>query len=584
MGQSGCTIAKFDTNKLHSTENTSEPTVLDEDLASSQWGQRTADEAGKMIEEHLREKNLNFDENPSIKVEEIPFEEIWTEINTQIFRVLAGENFLKESFLIRGTKVIQLGSALGGQGITSLAVADIDRDSYVELYYAYSFGADTPKSRLGVYAPAIDEGKVFEANFSYLGHLNVFSEDRIRVGVQIIEENQARKAIRYLDMIGNLGFEMNGDEVNLFIDLSPGLGDDVIKKILIDPTKTPISSFETKQGKDYHSDWVKLSDPHYGIQFAVPCFWHVDMPEKNYRGLSYIIRNYSYEYSARFPRNDKDFWEGGGIKIDMAFPQKAYRSISMEDYVENSYLHAEVDDFELVSTEEIEVNGQNALLVTTKSVFGIGHFYLFDLNENVFLIFSLSPGAIENPDVQTILHSLAIDPDTPVRMPENPPGYPLEEVISDCKGATELEVLMIGPKSLSWGSGKSLTVQFALMNNSSETLYVLDWFTPFEGIAGDIFQVIYNGQPLQYQGILAMRGDPTPESYLLIKAGGALTGAVNLSSVYDFSRPGSYSIAYKSPRISDVAVSVDDLATTISELGPVYIPSNEIIVEIEMEE
>ena len=193
-----------------------------------------------------------------------------------------------------------------------------------------------------------------------------------------------------------------------------------------DPMETPIRSFDAEETMTYQSGWVKMSDPHYGIRFAVPCFWHVDMPDEKYRGLSYSIRNYSYEYSASFPRNDEDFWESGGIKIDMAFPQKAHRGTSMEDYVANLYVHAEADGFELVSTEVVLVNGQKALLVTTKSVFGIGHFYLFDLNEDAFLVYSLSPGAIDNPDVQTILHSLAIDPDIRVEMPDSPPGYPLE--------------------------------------------------------------------------------------------------------------------------------------------------------------
>jgi hypothetical protein len=241
-------------------------------------------------------------------------------------------------------------------------------------------------------------------------------------------------SILVLETTSRIGFVDNP-----FVDLSPGPGDDIIKNFITDLAETPNSTFDTKQGKENHSGWVITSDPHYGIRFAVPCFWHVDMPEKNFRGLTYIIRNYSYEYSARFPGNDKDFWEGGGIKIDMAFPKKAHRGDFMEDYVAHLHVHAEADDFELVSTEEITVNGQKAFLVTTKSVFGIGHFYLFDLDEDTFLIISLSPGAIENPDAQAILHSIAIDSDIHVVIPVIPPGYPLEEVISECMRASAVE-------------------------------------------------------------------------------------------------------------------------------------------------
>jgi hypothetical protein len=334
-------------------------------------------------------------------------------------------------------------------------------------------------------------------------------------------------------------------------------------------------------GKESSSFWVEMEGLHYGIRFAVPCFWHVDIPEGNYRGLTYSIRNYSYEYSLTFPRNDRDFWESGGIKINMAFPKKVRRDTSLEDYIASR--DGEADDFKYISTEEVSINGQNALLVTTESVFGIGHFYLFDLNEDVFLLFSLSPGAIHDPDVQAILHSLAIDPDTPVMIPGFPPGYPLEEVITDCRGANELKVLMSSPKSLTWGSGEAVKLHFALINLTNDKLYILDWHTPFEGIAGDIFRVTYNGQLLPYQGILAMRGDPSPESYILIGPADAEIIEVNLSEVYDFSRPGTYSIVYKSPHTSHIARSEDDFATTLDELGPIYISSNEITAEIVFE-
>jgi hypothetical protein len=122
-----------------------------------------------------------------------------------------------------------------------------------------------------------------------------------------------------------------------------------------------------------------------------------------------------------------------------------------------------------------------------------------------------------------------------------------------------------------------------LINLTSEKLYVLDWFTPFEGIAGDIFRVTYNGQPIPYQGIHAMRENPSPESYIVLEPAGTEIVEVNLSEVYDFSRPGTYSIAYKPPHTSDIARSEEAFAKTLDELWPVYIPSNEITVEIVLE-
>ena len=41
--------------------------------------------------------------------------------------------------------------------------------------------------------------------------------------------------------------------------------------------------------------------------------------------------------------------------------------------------------------------------------------------------------------------------------------------------------------------GEPVKVQFFLVNDSSENLFVLNWFTPLEGLGGDIFQVRRDG-------------------------------------------------------------------------------------------
>ena len=127
-------------------------------------------------------------------------------------------------------------------------------------------------------------------------------------------------------------------------------------------------------------------------------------------------------------------------------------------------------------------------------------------------------------------------------------------------------------------------MHFALVNLTEQELCVLKWLTPFEGVAGNIFRVVRDGQPVPYQGILVSRADPTPESYILIKPKGAITIEANLSEAYDFSRPGSYTIAFKSPHSSSLASSESEFAKSLDDLGLVVIPSNEITVEIVMED
>lgn len=129
-------------------------------------------------------------------------------------------------------------------------------------------------------------------------------------------------------------------------------------------------------------------------------------------------------------------------------------------------------------------------------------------------------------------------------------------------------------------TGEAVDLSFTLTNNTDTSLYVLKWYTPLEGIAGEIFRVERDGQPVPYQGILATRAAPSAEDYVRLEPGASASAEVNLATAYDFSQAGAYTIAFISPRISHVARSEVELATSLDELGPVQMPSNKVTVEI----
>jgi peptidyl-Lys metalloendopeptidase len=129
-------------------------------------------------------------------------------------------------------------------------------------------------------------------------------------------------------------------------------------------------------------------------------------------------------------------------------------------------------------------------------------------------------------------------------------------------------------------NGKAVWLKFTLTNHSEERLYVLTWYTPLEGILGEIFRVKRDGQALPYEGPLVMRGNPLPEQYALLEPGASVSADVDLATVYDFSRAGEYTIEFLSPWISDVARTKADLAQTVDGLGPVEIPSDPITITI----
>jgi peptidyl-Lys metalloendopeptidase len=129
-------------------------------------------------------------------------------------------------------------------------------------------------------------------------------------------------------------------------------------------------------------------------------------------------------------------------------------------------------------------------------------------------------------------------------------------------------------------NGESVNLTFILVNDGDEVLFVLKWYTPLEGLAGEIFRVERDGQDIPYEGILATRGTPLSSDYVLLGAGESVSGDVDLATTYDFSAAGDYTVEFISPRISHVARSEADMAKTMDDLGPVQIPSNRVRVKI----
>jgi hypothetical protein len=128
--------------------------------------------------------------------------------------------------------------------------------------------------------------------------------------------------------------------------------------------------------------------------------------------------------------------------------------------------------------------------------------------------------------------------------------------------------------------GENVSLKFTLKNTSDTPLYILNWYTPLEGIGGEIFRVMLEGQALPYEGILASRTPPTADAFVLLNPGESVSAVVDLAEAFDFSKAGRYHIKFLSPRISHIARTEADMARTMEELGPVDIPSNEVIVEL----
>ena len=94
-------------------------------------------------------------------------------------------------------------------------------------------------------------------------------------------------------------------------------------------------------------------------------------------------------------------------------------------------------------------------------------------------------------------------------------------------------------------AGDPVEVQFTLSNPGKAAVRVLRWYTPLEGLKGDIFHVSRAGSPLPYTGPLMKRGDPQDGDYVEVPAGGSVSAVANISTAYGIREPGSYRVAFQ---------------------------------------
>jgi len=99
--------------------------------------------------------------------------------------------------------------------------------------------------------------------------------------------------------------------------------------------------------------------------------------------------------------------------------------------------------------------------------------------------------------------------------------------------------------------GEPINLKFTLKNQTDRTQFILKWYTPLEGIFGEIFRVMRNGEEIPYRGILAKRGEPRREDYVSVEPGDVVSAEVDIAKSWDLSKAGKYRIEFIS-KLHDV--------------------------------
>ncbi len=117
-----------------------------------------------------------------------------------------------ESFIMYDGEIYSIGTCFGGFGITSMALADLNKDGTYELYYTFSYGSGLHHSHVGYFEPINKEIHVFEDDDLLNSDmvLTVNDSGDLCVNSAIFDmDDFVNFTIKAEYFIGTLGFEEN---------------------------------------------------------------------------------------------------------------------------------------------------------------------------------------------------------------------------------------------------------------------------------------------------------------------------------------------------------------------------------------
>jgi len=162
-----------------------------------------------------------------------------------------------ETFLIKGDTVLRLGTAAGGRGVTSLKLSDLDWDGTAEVLFTYNFESGIYHSRIGMYAPAYDQERTYEAQTAYLGDVALVKDALTHVMVKAVAPDDETSTLRYGETLGLLVIDQGEDEVELELHVAEGLPDDLLHNLLSIstlPELEPDTSVDSHRGIHFTFD------------------------------------------------------------------------------------------------------------------------------------------------------------------------------------------------------------------------------------------------------------------------------------------------------------------------------------------
>ncbi len=107
-----------------------------------------------------------------------------------------------------------------------------------------------------------------------------------------------------------------------------------------------------------------------------------------------------------------------------------------------------------------------------------------------------------------------------------------------------------------FGVANKALVTVTVRNSGQSKVKLLKWAVPDSELEESLFEVKLGGKPVEYLGAHYKRGPARAEDYVQLKPGESLTRTVDLSTFYDLSKSGSYSVTVDAKGLKSNTVEV----------------------------
>jgi hypothetical protein len=191
------------------------------------------------------------------------------------------------------------------------------------------------------------------------------------------------------------------------------------------PTPTPPPAEEPAS-----SLWARYWDPLYGYGLALPCYWVIYPPHPDAVAGSPTISSYdepfAMEHSIRGQWIDGQ-WPPGAVKLDIIVAEGIDPDLPLGPAAQGAL---EERGYPVKSVEEVLIGRHDAVLAHLGDQDSPGapdRVPVFRLSPDRLVFFAVMPGdALDSPDLQGLLESLARSDEEEIRVPTFDPGGPAD--------------------------------------------------------------------------------------------------------------------------------------------------------------